>query len=60
MADAKTARVESGKIDWDKSVQEEVFYSQEGTKFVQKYNVPLWVGEFGAVYKGLEMRCPID
>jgi len=53
VADAKTARVESGKY-WDKAVQEEVFYDHQGTKFAQKYHVPLWVGEFGSVYNGPE------
>ncbi len=53
VADAKTARVESGK-HWDLDVQKEVFNSHEGTQFADKYNVPLWVGEFGSVYNGPE------
>jgi hypothetical protein len=40
------------EVLWDKNKQTEVFYSQEGTKFVQKYNVPLWVSEFGSVFNG--------
>ena len=35
---------------WDKEKQEEAFNSHEGTQFIRKHNVPLWVGEFGAVY----------
>lgn len=37
---------------WDRQKQLDVFLSQEGTKFAKKYNVPLWVGEFGSVYNG--------
>lgn len=51
IADANTARIESGSY-WDKEKQEEVFYGHQGTKFAEKYNVPLWVGEFGSVYNG--------
>ena len=28
--------------------QREIFLSHEGTQYMQRYNVPLWVGEFGA------------
>jgi endoglucanase len=28
--------------------QREIFLAHEGTRFMQHYNVPLWVGEFGA------------
>lgn len=28
--------------------QEEIFLAHEGTQYMQRYNVPLWVGEFGA------------
>jgi endoglucanase len=28
--------------------QREIFLAHEGTRYAQKYNVPLWVGEFGA------------
>lgn len=37
---------------WDLQKQDEVFRAQEGTQFTQKYNVPLWVGEFGSAYNG--------
>jgi aryl-phospho-beta-D-glucosidase BglC (GH1 family) len=37
---------------WDAARQEQVFVDAEGTKFAQQHNVPLWVGEFGAVYNG--------
>ncbi|HEX2945948.1 MAG TPA: glycoside hydrolase family 5 protein [Clostridia bacterium] len=41
-----------GGTMWDRDKQLNVFLSHEGTKFTQKYNVPLWVGEFGSVYNG--------
>ncbi len=37
---------------WDKSTQTEVFLAQEGTRFTQQHNVPLWIGEFGSVFNG--------
>ncbi len=37
---------------WDRDKQLNEFLSHEGTRFTQKYNVPLWVGEFGSVYNG--------
>jgi endoglucanase len=37
---------------WDRDRQVNEFGAHEGTKFSQKYNVPLWVGEFGAQYNG--------
>jgi hypothetical protein len=37
---------------WDKARIEEVLLGHEGFKFAKKYNVPLWVGEFGSVYNG--------
>lgn len=37
---------------WDREKQLGEFLSHEGTRFTQKYNVPLWVGEFGSVYNG--------
>jgi hypothetical protein len=40
------------EVLWDRNKQIEVFYSQEGTKFVKKYNVPLWVSECGSVFNG--------
>lgn len=57
VADAKTARVESGKY-WDKEVQAQVFHHHQGTKFAEKHNVPLWVGEFGSVYNGPANEIP--
>ncbi len=51
IVDAKTPRVESGKY-WDKAKQIEEFRKHQGTQFAEKYNVPLWVGEFGSVYNG--------
>lgn len=43
---------------WDRNKQDEVFLSQEGTKFTQRYLTPLWVGEFGSVYNGPEAEIP--
>jgi aryl-phospho-beta-D-glucosidase BglC (GH1 family) len=37
---------------WDKARIEDVLVGHEGFKFAKKYNVPLWVGEFGSVYNG--------
>jgi aryl-phospho-beta-D-glucosidase BglC (GH1 family) len=37
---------------WDKAKLREVFYGNQGTQFAQKYNVPLWSGEFGAKIDG--------
>lgn len=37
---------------WDRDKQLEVFLAHEGTRFTQKHNVPLWVGEFGSVFNG--------
>jgi aryl-phospho-beta-D-glucosidase BglC (GH1 family) len=37
---------------WDRARQEQVFLQAEGTQFTQKYNVPLWVGEFGPSFIG--------
>jgi hypothetical protein len=39
-------------IYWDKAQQEELFLSQEGSRFAHRHNVPLWVGEFGSAYNG--------
>jgi endoglucanase len=51
VVDAKTARVESGTY-WDKAKQVQEFKNHQGTKFAEKHNIPLWVGEFGSVYNG--------
>jgi len=37
-------------VFWDKNHQRNIFNELQGTKFAEKYNVPLWVGEFGSVY----------
>jgi endoglucanase len=41
-----------GPEHWDAERLERSFLDAEGTKFTQQHNVPLWVGEFGAVYNG--------
>ena len=43
---------------WDRSKQEKIFFSHSGTRFALKYNVPLWVGEFGAAYNGPAQEIP--
>ncbi len=42
----------NGDEAWDRQKLERSFLDAEGTKFTQRHNVPLWVGEFGAVYNG--------
>ncbi len=42
----------------DRDKQLQVFLGNEGTQFAQKHNVPLWVGEFGAVYNGAAEEKP--
>ncbi len=37
---------------WDYQKQEQFFSACSGMRFTRKYNVPLWVSEFGAVYNG--------
>ncbi len=37
---------------WDRKKQVEIFKHHEGTRYSEKYGVPLWVGEFGAQYNG--------
>ena len=40
------------EVWWDMKQQKKSFYGHEGTNFVQKHNVPLWVSEFGSSYAG--------
>ena len=37
---------------WDRKKHLEVFETHGGTRYAQKHNVPLWVGEFGSAYNG--------
>jgi hypothetical protein len=37
--------------DWDRDVQVRRVDEAEGTIFSRRHNVPLWVGEFGSIYK---------
>ena len=48
----------SGPEYWDRARQERAFLEHEGTVFTQKYQVPLWVGEFGSVYNGSSHEVP--
>jgi len=43
---------------WDKAGQQQVFEKSSGTRFARKYNVPLWVGEFGSAYNGPANEIP--
>jgi endoglucanase len=43
---------------WDRQKQEQLFLTYGGTRFARKHNVPLWVGEFGAVYNGPAQEIP--
>ncbi len=43
---------------WDRVFQESYFLDRQGTQFAQQHQVPLWVGEFGAVYNGLAEEIP--
>jgi aryl-phospho-beta-D-glucosidase BglC (GH1 family) len=43
---------------WDVEKQRQVFLNHSGTRYTQKYNVPLWVGEFGAAYNGPAEEIP--
>lgn len=48
----RSASSSNGAEEWDLAKQERFFLDAEGTKFTQQHNVPLWVGEFGAIYNG--------
>jgi endoglucanase len=37
---------------WNLEYQRQTFDNHEGTRFAIEHSVPLWVGEFGAVYNG--------
>ncbi len=43
---------------WDYQKQEKFFLTCSGFRFAKKYNVPLWVSEFGAVYNGPSNEIP--
>ncbi len=43
---------------WDRAGQVKAFQESSGTRFTRKYNVPLWVGEFGAAYNGPQEENP--
>jgi endoglucanase len=48
----------SAEKGWDPAGQEKAFLEASGTRFTQKHNVPLWVGEFGAAYNGPPNEIP--
>jgi Endoglucanase len=43
---------------WDRNRQVKEFKAHQGTQYTDKYNVPLWVGEFGAQYNGPSEEVP--
>jgi endoglucanase len=45
-------------VYWDKNKLREIFEIHSGTRYAQKYNVPLWVGEFGARMDGPQEEWP--
>lgn len=47
-----------GDERWDAEKQQQSFEQQEGTRFTRQHDVPLWVGEFGAVYNGIPEQVP--
>ncbi len=44
--------------EWNYQKQADFFLNCSGRRFTQKYNVPLWVSEFGAVYNGPAEEIP--
>jgi hypothetical protein len=48
----------TGPEHWDFARQESRFLHSEGTLYAKKHDVPLWVGEFGSVYNGLDSEVP--
>jgi aryl-phospho-beta-D-glucosidase BglC (GH1 family) len=43
---------------WEKGKIQTVFERAEGTRFTQKHQAPLWVGEFGSVFNGPAHEAP--
>jgi hypothetical protein len=43
---------------WDRNRQVKEFKAHEGTQYTEKFDVPLWVGEFGAQYNGPAEEVP--
>jgi endoglucanase len=48
----------SAEKGWGKDWQAKVFADASGTRFTQKHDVPLWVGEFGSAYNGPKLEIP--
>jgi endoglucanase len=44
--------------EWNRERQVEVLMEQQGSRFAQRHNVPLWVGEFGAMFNGPPAETP--
>ena len=49
---------EDGANGWGLAYQERTFEANEGTAFARSHGVPLWIGEFGAVYNGPAVERP--
>ncbi len=44
--------------EWNRKWQEVNLLAHEGTQFMQKYNAPLWAGEFGSPYNNSAAEVP--
>ncbi len=49
---------DSRRAGWDASAVAEAFGACEGQAFAAKHGVPLWVGEFGAIFNGPAAEAP--
>jgi endoglucanase len=49
---------EGGGARWDQAHVAQAFRSHEGPQYAAKHGVPLWVGEFGAVFNGPPAEIP--
>jgi aryl-phospho-beta-D-glucosidase BglC (GH1 family) len=43
---------------WNGAAQRAIIEDHQGTRFARRHRVPLWAGEFGSVYNGLEAEWP--
>jgi len=47
-----------GETHWDRGAIENSLMGHQGMVFAMRYNVPLWVGEFGCVFNGPQEEIP--
>jgi endoglucanase len=55
---APAASPGGGTEVWDAARQDDVFAGHAGTAYTRRHGVPLWIGEFGAVYNGPAAEVP--